>query len=313
MDRRVLIILIGLVLVLGVSLLFRTLKEPCIAPVLSVQPLVPTAGDSVTFSCTNGDDKEVTWIIDGIDTLYGLSVKHLFDSSGTYSVEASTGEDCFQRMDLVVGNSTRMDTVMPEVEFPEKLISGEPAEFKGLTPDVSWTWSILETGDRISINPFDFTFPTPGKYTLVVEVSGQRKLGIDTFKLKVKRKIPYTSPPKVEEVRITQSPPPPASSEYMTDAEFIEEFVRLANMLGDENHPEVDRLWESKIVSQGVDGAMKLHLMEGKIPREKTLGSFRNEQLINSEPWKVLVVDMITRNSNGAITEVWFKVERASP
>lgn len=105
----------------------------CSSPGFTVNPGLPSVGQDVEFSASPDGCSGYDWTIDRSTTKSGQTVTHSFSSSGTYTVELSTGSGSTQQ------SVTVLDNRLPRVEVSQT--PSDPVSPDSYPVTVEWTLS----------------------------------------------------------------------------------------------------------------------------------------------------------------------------
>ena len=319
MDKRVFLISVLIILIAGSIIGYNVLSGSCEPFEIKMEPESPRVGDIVKFTSMSDDPDEISWDFGDGQKATGAEATHKYDVERKYIVSATITEKCFSTKEVYLLPKREMTTVSPVVTIPSNIKTGDFITFQDMTGEASkWIWKVIESGASGNEKLFSTTFDKPGKYNLILSVSGDYISGTDTFEINVtkaslaesKSQSPKTSvnkkPEIIKEPEIIPEVAPKASKGNYQDSEsFARNFVRIATAIGSDEE-NASNEWKEIIVSQtGDKGSLKILLTDGQSePKEMTLESFKTKQIILSEPYIVKQVKDIKRRPDNSISQI---------
>ncbi len=306
MDKRVFIILIGLIVLIGAILGIRSmLGETCEPPEISYDPSSPETGQVIKFTCINADEK-ITWIFSDGSTSSGKITEHKFDSAGTFTVKTTVGDDCNSTKEIIVRSPRKVEKVQLSFSHPTEIFANQLVTFSDQTPEASnWKWKVLETGDSSSGMSFNYTFKKAQKYNVQLTVSGQYINGDTTFLVEAFKPKP---------VPVTK--PKPDKDKLMTDAVFKEKFMSIANDLHlketnklDSGKPNPSNEWKDSILNQFSSGqSLIVDLTDDSNDKELIKAEDFKRRMLTGR-YTILQVIGLERGKNKFVVRVTIKVK----
>ena len=140
-------------------------------------------GDPIRFRSYFSTDDEVEWDFgDGSKKVKGIAPIHVYQKEGLYTILVTLNGKCGYDKKLLVRapeevKTDNMGNVVQDITGSDRGFIGDRMTFSTTIPASSYEWFIennsnfsLRTGDSVQ-----YTFKSPGKYTLVLVLDGDRR------------------------------------------------------------------------------------------------------------------------------------------
>lgn len=321
MDKRILVLLVALIVIVGSFVIIKSCQDDKPAPKISSLPLIPKPDELVSFKCENCEiDDNIEWSFGDGDSSSGIDVKHSYKKTGSYKVTASNGgqkKSNLIEINVIAEKITQI--IKPTIIIPSKIKAGETITMTDKTQGASkWSWAIKENGAGSQFQSFDISFDKPGNYTLLVNVSGDHLIGADTIQLLVLKsdKIvkgkgndnPYVPPPPPKSPLVAEPP----KLNYLPPTDFISKFQAIANGIY-ENDDNAKDQWSSDILSQTCNGQLQvvINYSDGSkivgVPERRSANSFKDGLLFRT--YKLLKIQKATGGGKNCFSEITLEVD----
>jgi hypothetical protein len=300
-DKRIIIILIALVLILGSIFMIRIFTKSCETPEFSFSPQRPKAGEEVIFTSSNNSGKKMFWDFGDSDTTGSSAGKHVYKTAKTYSVIGKTEDGCESDIKQIVVDEQAKERIMVKpvvIGFPKKTEVGDEIIITDNTKDAEkWVWTILGSRETFTGKTLNYKFKRSGQFKIALAIEGKWVYGVDTLTLVVNPKTILPPPQRHDDVSPHKKDPPPPPPNNGT---FASKFVEISNLIiNNSTRNEASDRWRDEIMSQGCDNDMNVVIVnnDGKPQEPMALDLFKRNLIYGQYKLVVSVAkDRIVRN-----------------
>src|SRR5260221_5023207 len=156
MDKKIILTILVVILLVGGILLFNIFNKQCSPPVIAFDIVHPMVGQVLTFEATSEEEENILWDFgDGAPVTSGNKVEHIFSKAGSFSIVAKSGE-CSTPRTVIVNPKPEMKVVVPKIKIsPDTIRVNERVTFRDETEGASrWQSMVNETSDSSTAESF---------------------------------------------------------------------------------------------------------------------------------------------------------------
>ena len=274
MDKRIFIVIGGVVLLVGIIVLFKIMTSKSdVCPKLSMDAtprmLVIGTGEKIQFSDNTPEATEWLWNFgDGTGTSDEQNPSYEYDKSGRFIVKLTVNGKCSDTLSILVKSFIPdTDKVVVQITAPAEADAGTPVHFAGVADGATkWYWKFGETThyDDSTQTP-TYTYKTPGKYNVFLKTDNANKPAEWSITVYPKQKPAPVNPTPVNPTPVKPKPngggtppppPPPPPSNSGPSAPDIQ--AHLQSMSKKDRMNTEDKKWINENFILGLSTPVKV-------------------------------------------------------